>query len=50
MNTQVEMPAGRHWHEVFTGRTLAGGTVALEELLAEFPLALLECIDPGVSA
>ncbi|HEX2796292.1 MAG TPA: hypothetical protein VHN38_04350 [Immundisolibacter sp.] len=51
-DTRVERPAGRSWHEVFTGRTVAGGAVSLEELLAGFPLALLECTDqctdPGV--
>jgi (1->4)-alpha-D-glucan 1-alpha-D-glucosylmutase len=39
--TVVELPEGR-WVDRFTGRTLSGGEVPARELLAGFPVALLE--------
>jgi (1->4)-alpha-D-glucan 1-alpha-D-glucosylmutase len=40
-DTAVELPAGR-WRDVFTGAEAQGGAVPLRELLAGFPVALLE--------
>jgi (1->4)-alpha-D-glucan 1-alpha-D-glucosylmutase len=40
-DTAVELPSGR-WRDVFTGAEAQGGAVPLRELLAAFPVALLE--------
>ncbi|MEX0790963.1 MAG: malto-oligosyltrehalose synthase, partial [Actinomycetota bacterium] len=39
-NTTVELPLGA-WKNVFTGEPVEGGTVAVADLLARFPVALL---------
>jgi (1->4)-alpha-D-glucan 1-alpha-D-glucosylmutase len=38
--TEIQVPAGS-WKDRFTGKSIAGGLVRVEELLKEFPVALL---------
>jgi (1->4)-alpha-D-glucan 1-alpha-D-glucosylmutase len=40
-DTGLELPKG-HWHNVLTGRETEGGAVQLREILAPFPVGLLE--------
>jgi (1->4)-alpha-D-glucan 1-alpha-D-glucosylmutase len=39
-STTIELPGGS-WKNAFTGATVSGGTVSIESLLSEFPIALL---------
>jgi (1->4)-alpha-D-glucan 1-alpha-D-glucosylmutase len=40
-DTMLQVPDGE-WHNICDGTTLAGGDVSLQEVLARFPVALLE--------
>ena len=48
-DTTVEVPAGA-WADRFTGLRVPGGVVPLAELLARFPVALLELAPPTPTA